>query len=160
MLGYIITPDGQDAIDAFADPAVRFAAVLEGGAGGFVAFEGDASDVYRMTYKTRGRVLTAEAERPDRPSWLPFCPKRQIGTGAECFYLVPVTTRPATEVIDGLVAAFPSISGVAAVSGNQAIGDQGVYVLVESQGPISLGGEWAARVTTILDKRAEAAAIA
>lgn len=138
--GYVLTHEGSEALEAFQDQRVRFAASLEDGSG-IIAFDGPGLDFMEF-----GTVFMAEPH-PDHPDTWPdwakkAAPKRAIATGREVYALVGV--------------AFEEyLHSLEAVTGCVRVADS--LLLVESDGPVSAGAGWASAVMEFRDKRLELA---
>ncbi len=126
--GYLFTPEGKAALELFDDDRVRFAASLDDGSG-FLAFDGSAPD-----FQVYGTVHMGEEIFPF------FVPKRWHGMGREVYAMVPGLF---TEYLKELKA----VTGVAKITE--------AMLLVESDGPISIGADWQAGVVEFKDKRLE-----
>lgn len=139
MNGYILTREGSDALEAFNDERVRFAASLSDGSG-IVAFDGNADGFGEL-----GTVFLAQ-EHPEGadptqplPDWYKrMAPKRGVANGREHFALVAIAFEQYAHELE-------AVTGVVRVSDE--------LLLVESDGPIVVGSSWTAEVMEFRDKR-------
>lgn len=137
--GYVLTREGDAALDAFTDARVRFAAALSDGSG-IVAFDGAAEDLDKI-----GTVFLAQ-EHPEGadptqplPDWYKrMAPKRGVANGREHFTLAAIAFEEYAHSLE-------------AVTGCVRVTDE--LLLIESDGPIAAGAGWTASVVSYLDKR-------
>jgi hypothetical protein len=136
MNGYVICRTGEDALAAFDDERVRFAASLDDESG-IIAFDGGWEG-----FDEFGTVFMAQEPHPDYPPSWPWrdCPKRALATGREHFALLSVSFEEYLHTQE-------------AVTGCVRVTDE--LLLVESDGPISAGPGWSAGVSEYRDKRLE-----
>jgi hypothetical protein len=137
--GYCLTREGTDALEAFNDDRVRFAAALDDGSG-IVAFDGGWEG-----FDTLGTVFMAQEPHPDYPdTWPDWArkqfPKRAIATGREHYALLKLRFAEYLSQQD-------AVTGIAQVTDE--------LLLVESDGPIAAGASWSAAVSEFRDKRLE-----
>lgn len=137
MSGYIITNDGDEALEAFENEAVRYAAKMDDGTG-FIAYDGAIA----ITLDASGiRLMEPIPEYPD--TWPKrIAPKRGVSNGMERFAIV-------SDLLADDIMRDPysnkHVTGVVVLSDST--------VLIETDGfkvPMAI---WSAAPVVIADKR-------
>jgi hypothetical protein len=137
--GYVLTREGTDALEAFNDDRVRFAASLEDGSG-IIAFDGGWEG-----FGDLGTVFMQQPIPDYPPSWPdPYkaAPKRAVASGNEHYALIKVR-------FEEYLHSLESVTGCVRVTDE--------LLLVESDGPVSAGAGWSSSVVEFRDARLELA---